>query len=156
MLSNFSYAEEVDLAKLKKDIQSQMPDDPITSLINDNGIYKIKYTFVGFVNPIIDYGILEDFAYRIMDVFLDNNIIDLREIRIEATTTTPLKKGIISKITITKQQLIAYGKEPIKWATYNKFKQFTFDEQFFLPKHIEEFHRWYSRLDVDDRKLTTK
>lgn len=122
--------EKITLDELKNKVQSSLGSDPVNSLTEDDGVYVIKYYFEPLNNKAVDEGIVEDFAFRIMTVFLNNNVDDFKTIKIEASTTTSVKSGIISKATITKEQVLKYGADPYS-IDVKDFNEFTFDESFY-------------------------
>ena len=121
--------EKISLDELRGKLQNSLGSEPINSLTEDKGVYLIKYYFEPLNNKVVDEGIVEDFAFRIMTVFL-NNVDDFKLIKIEASTTTPIKSGLISKATITKEQVLKYGADPYS-INVEDFNEFTFDESFY-------------------------
>ena len=85
--SSTSPTVKITLPELKERIQNALgSEDLVTGLTYDNGVYEIKYRYKPWepLNENLDRALIEDLAFRIMTVFLRNNITDAELIKIEA------------------------------------------------------------------------
>ena len=121
----------ITLEELKGEIERVIGgDDEVTHVSLKNGRYEIRYQVSELFGKKIDKGLVEDYAFLIMPVFIQNSITNFLFIYLIAIAQSPKKKGRLGKIIIAKRQLEAFAED---YTSLDKtgFLLFEFDESFY-------------------------